>query len=238
MLFRIPTGRAASRAVICVGFALGALIASMPLAGAAGASSLSQEKGHLLKLSDMPKGWKTEPGTGGSNGSSNFPGAAQLASCLGVSSRLINANPPEIYSPYFQNQAGSLEVQDSITVFPSVSNAKAEYSVIANSKTPSCLGTIMNSASVKSELASSTGEGAVIGTIAVTKAGVPNFGRGTSAIEMSIPITYQGTNVRAQLIEVTFIKGKLGRQLSFNSYSRTFPTSLSKHLVALAQSRL
>ncbi len=238
MVLRTSKVRVGARAVVCVAMAAGALLAAVPYGGPAGASALSQAKSHLLKLSDMPKGWKTEPGTGGTKSSNNFPAATQLAACIGVPSRLITSNPPEIYSPYFRDKSGSLEVQDSVTVFPSVKEAKAEYGVIANAKTPSCLATIMNSASVKSQLSSSTGQGATIGTIDVTKAGVPNFGRGVSAIEMSIPITYQGTSITARLIEVTFIKGKLGRQLSFNSYSATFPPSLAKRLVKLGQKRL
>ena len=73
----------------------------------------------------MPKGWKTEKGSGGS-GSNNFPGATQLASCIGVPASLITSNPPEVDSPYYENKSGSLEVQDSVSVFPSAKTATAE----------------------------------------------------------------------------------------------------------------
>ena len=101
--------------LLAVGLTLGTQVAG---AGASTASSKAQAKKLLLVLSDMPKGWKTEKGSGG-GGSSNFPGATQLASCIGVPASLITSNPPEVDSPYYENKSGSLEVQDSVSVFPS-----------------------------------------------------------------------------------------------------------------------
>ncbi len=230
--------RVASRLVSTAVIGAGLLLSTLPFAAGAGASATAQARKHLLVLADMPKGWSTEKGTGGSGSSNNFPGASQLASCIGVPAALITANPPEANSPYYENKAGSLEVQDQVSVFPSVKNARAQYAAIANAKTPMCLAAIVNGQAFKSQLAGSSGEGAVIGTITVTKVGQGNYAPGTTTLDLTIPITDQGVQITAKLAVVFSIKGTLGQQVSFNSYNATFPASLSRRLTALAQSRL
>jgi hypothetical protein len=238
MLVRTSKVRAMSRAAACLALGACAVLTAVPFAGDAGASVLAQAKTHLLKLSDMPKGWATEKGTGGNGGSNKFPGASQLASCIGVPPKLITSNPPEVDSPYYENKSGSLEVQDSVTVFPSVKNAQAEYLAMSNAKTPTCLTAIANGQAFKSQLAAAGGEGAVIGTITVVKRSTASYAPGTTSLTMDIPITDQGVNITAQLTEVFFIKGNLGQQISFNSYNATFPASLSRSLTALAEGKL
>ncbi len=238
MLVRTPRSRAVARAAAGLALGMSILFTTVPFTNAAGASGLTQAKGHLLGLSDMPKGWKTEKGTGGSGGSSTFPGATQLASCIGAPAQLITANPPEVNSPYYENKSGTLEVQDTVTVFPSAKNAKAEFAVVSNTQTPTCLTSIVNGQTFKSQLAGASGKGAVIGSITVVKKGTANYAPGVTSVAMSIPITYQGINITAQLTEVFFIKGNLGQQITFNSYDTTFPASLSRRLTALAASQL
>jgi hypothetical protein len=205
------------------------------VAGASPASDRAQAKKMLLALSDMPHGWKTEKGSGG-GGSSNFPGATQLASCIGVPSRLLKP-PPPVVSPYFENKAGSLEVQDSVSVFSSATTAKAEFGAMANTKTPACMTTIMNGA-FKTKIAASAGKGATLGTITVTRVNSAGFGPGTTGLVMSLPISEQGVSITAKITAVYFIKGKYGQQVDFNSYGPVFPASVAKTLIATASHRL
>jgi hypothetical protein len=205
-------------------------------AGASTASNKAQAKKLLLTLSDMPKGWKKEKGSGGS-GSSSLPGATQLASCIGVPSSLITSNPPEVDSPYYENKSGSLEVQDSISVFPSAKAASEQLDALANSKTPACMTTLMNGA-FKAQIIGSAGKGATVGTITVTRADTADLPPGTTGLVMSLPITDQGISVDASLTAVYYIKGKLGQQIDFNSYGPVFPASLAESLTATALHRL
>jgi hypothetical protein len=237
-MVRTARSRAAAPAAAGLVVGMSLLFMAMPFANPAGASALTQAKGHLLGLSAMPKGWKTEKGTGGSGGSSAFPGASQLASCVGAPAQLITANPPEINSPYYENKGGTLEVQDTVTVFPSAKKAKAEYAVVSNTHTPTCLSSIVNGPAFKSQLATASGKDATIGTITVAKLGTANFAPGVTSVQLSIPITYQGLTITARLTEVFFVKGDLGQQITFNAYDTTFPASLSRRLTALATSRL
>jgi hypothetical protein len=220
-------------ALLALGLTLGTQVAG---AGASAASSRTSAKKLLLTLSDMPKGWKKEKGSGG-GGSSNFPGASQLASCIGVPTSLISSNPPEVDSPYFEDKAGTLEVQDSVSIFPSAKAATADLNALANTKTPACMTTLMNG-SFKAQILASAGKGATLGTITVTRFDAANFANGATGIVMSLPISEQGVSLTAIITAVYYVKGKLGQQIDFNSYGPAFPTSLAKSLTATALHRL
>jgi hypothetical protein len=234
------TGRGVLRAtnliVVVLLAAVLALGTQVTGAGASTASNKTQAKKLLLVLADMPRGWKKEKGSGGS-GSSSLPGATLLASCIGVPSTLISSNPPEVDSPYYENKSGSLEVQDSVSIFPSAKAASEAFDAMANTKTPACMTTIMNG-SFKAQIIGSAGKGATVGTITVTRADTAGFAPGSTGLVMSLPITVQGISVDASLTAVYYVKGKLGQQIDFNSYGPVFPTSLAESLSATALHRL
>ncbi|HEY3843321.1 MAG TPA: hypothetical protein VGL48_08715 [Acidimicrobiales bacterium] len=207
-------------------------------AGASKASEKAEAKTHLLVLKDMPKGWTTESGSSGSNGPNNFPGVKQLAACIGVPSSLLSGNPPEADGPYYQSKDQALEVQDSVSVFPSVKNARQQLAAISNTKTPGCTATIMNSAALKSQITASAGKGASVGTITVTAINPALYGKNTAGFTMLLPIKAQGISVIGHLTELYFINGRLGQNISFDSYGVTFPASLAQHLTAVAIGRL
>jgi hypothetical protein len=233
---RAATGRASTViavVLLTLCLALGTQVAG---AGASAASSKAQAKKLLLTLSDMPKGWKQEKG-GAGGGSSNFPGASQLASCIGVPAGLISSNPPQANSPYYESKNESLEVQDSVSVFPSAKTAKTDYNALANAKTPACMTTLLNG-SFKAQILGSAGKGATVGTITVTRADPADFAQGGTGLVMSLPISEQGVSITAVITAVYFIKGKLGQQIEFNSYGPAFPTSLAESLTATALHRL
>jgi len=227
-----PTSIIATAVVTCA-LLTGALFTA---AGASPASEKAQAKKLLLVAADMPKGWKTEKGSGGS-GSGNIPGATQLAGCIGVSPSLINSNPPEADSPYFENKKGSLEVQDEVSVFSSSTTARHELAAIANPKTPACMATLMNG-SFRSGIAASAGKGATLGVITVTRADPANFGPGTAGLVISLPITASGVSITADIAAIYTTKGKFGQEINFNSYGAAFPSSTARALVAKAVARL
>ena len=233
-------GRGGAVKVIAAGlFASGLLFGALATgAGASKASDQAQAKKHLLVISDLPKGWKTEKRTGGGGNRSNIPGAAQLASCLGVPSKLINPNPPQSNSPYFQNKDGSQEVQDSVSNFPSTKSATEAYDAVANAKTPACMTTLMNNPSLKSQIASSGGKGTTVGAITVTATDPARYGTGTAGFTMSIPITSRGYSIATQITSLYFTQGRLGQQITFYSYGEPFPTTLSTNLTSIAVGRL
>jgi hypothetical protein len=237
---RVGTRVACGVGVLAAGvLAVGAGAAAPVLAGASSrtlAAATPAQKAHatnaLLRHSDMPSGWTTSPST--NSGSGSFPGAAQLAGCIGVPSKLIASNPPQVDSPNFHSKDQTVEVDDNVAVFPSVKNARAEYAAISNAKTAGCMATLMNG-SFKSQIAASAGNGASVGTITVTKARAP---KGTTAYAMSVPITSQGVVIQLQLVIVYFIKGQYGQNITFFGYGVPFPAALQQKLTTVARARL
>jgi hypothetical protein len=218
------------------GILLATVISGVGEAGSSTASTRAEAKQHLLTLKDMPTGWTTEKGstvTYGSGGA--FPDANRLAGCIGVPVGLIEANPPTANSPNFQSKDGSLQIQDSVSVFPSVKTATAEMASFNKSKTPACLASFMNSSSTKSEFLAKAPKGSALGTVTVTD---DNHPKGISELTAVFPITSQGVSARLKFTLVSFVKGKLGRQISFNAYGPTFPRSVIEHVTSEAQRSL
>ncbi len=207
------------------------------LAGAVTSSSVAQARKHQLVLSDLPKGWSAEKGTSGSGGSAGLPGESQLAACIGVPASVVNDNFPNSTGPYYQNKGQSLEVQDSVSVFPSASSARTDLAAIANPKTPSCVAAYMNGPG-KSSFESQLGKGETVGTVTVTPLDPKAYGPGVVGVVMSLPITDQGVIVPTQIVSVNAIKGRLGQSITYNSYGLPFPSSLTKHLDSIALGRL
>ena len=97
------------------GLAIGILAGTADAASAHNASPLGQAKKALLMLSDLPSGWTS---TKSSNNNSSFPGAAQLAGCLGVPTSVITNNPPTANSPDFDSKSQLQTVGDSVSTTP------------------------------------------------------------------------------------------------------------------------
>jgi hypothetical protein len=205
-------------------------------AGASKSAAKAAAKKHLLVLSDMPTGWKAVKGSSG-GGSNNFPGAKQLAGCIGVAPKLIGSNPPEVDSPTFEDTDDSHEVQDSISLFGSAKVAKAEFGAMSNTKTPACMTTLMNG-TFKNKIAASAGSGTTIGDISVTRASPATFAQGATGFSITIPFTTQGQSLSVNILVAYAIKGSLGQEINFNANGSAFPTALSKSLTATALGRL
>jgi hypothetical protein len=177
-------------------------------AGASAASDRAQAKKALLVLKDMPKGWTSTKSSGAGNQS--LLGAKKLANCIGINSSVVEANPPQVESPDFHSANQAYEVDDQVSIFPSVTKAKAELKAVSNTKTPGCMTTILNG-SYKSQIESSGGGGTKVGTITVTRGNSP---KGTVAFVIVLPITAQGQSVEATSRSSTSSTGAWARRSS------------------------
>ena len=221
--------------VIAVGLFLSA--AGVP-AGASTSSSVAQAKKHLLVLSDLPRGWTVEKGTAGSGGGSGgLPGGSQLAACIGVPASVINDDSPSSTGPYYQSKDQSLEVQDTVSVFPSASYARTELAAMADPKTPACVAAYMDGPG-KSSIEAQMGKGATVGTATATPLDPKVYGPGVVGVVMSLPITVKGVIVPTQIISVNAVRGRLGQSITYDTYGLPFPGSLAKHLDSIALGRL
>jgi hypothetical protein len=216
---------------------LAAVLSAAAGAGLAGAAATSaqtaQAKKALLVLSDLPAGWTSSPSPG--TGAGSFTGAPQLARCLGVPRQIVAFLPPEINSARLSNQGGTLQVQDSISIYPSAKFAEEEYDAVSSRAAPGCLHTLLNS-TLSSGLAGGSGSGAAAHSLSVTKTASP---KGTTAFDLDTAVTGQGASVPVRLELVFFVRGELGDALEFSSLGSSGLTpSLVQHLTALALSRL
>jgi hypothetical protein len=209
-------------------------------AGTAGATStstraeLAKAKKSLLVLSEMPKSWTASSSSGGN---SPTPNPAQLARCLGVPLSEVDDNPPTVSSPTFNSKQDLQTVDDEIEVFPTAKAAQADLAVAANQKAPHCFTTDFNSPAAKSQLGSSFGSGATIGTLDVTRTPVSDYGPHTVNITIYFPVTTNGEAINLEFAEVGFVKGNEEQLLTLSSVESPFPVSLSRRLTALAEAR-
>jgi len=215
------------------------VVALATYAGTAGAASastraeLAKAKKALLVLSDMPKAWTASA----SSGNEPTPNPAQLARCLGVPLSVINDNPPAVSSRTFNSKQDLQTVEDQIQVFPTAKAAQADLAVAANRKAPKCFTTAFNSPASRSQLESSFGSNAALGTLVVTRTPVSDYGPHTVNITIYFPVTTNGVAINIEIAEVGFVKGNEEQLLTLTSVQSPFPVSLSRHLTALADER-
>jgi hypothetical protein len=210
--------------------AIGGLLAAAGsgLAGAGTAATAAQKaqaKKALVALYDLPKGWTSTPVPSTSAGT--FSGAPRLAKCMGVPTKLIANNPPRVVSPVFEDGGGSELVQDTISIYPSATYAKAVFAAISSHKAAGCIGSLMN--------ASSAGAGST-GHVTVTRVA---SAKGTAAFTLDATVSANGSTPTPTSTEVVyFFDGPFGNGLNVETSGSEAPAALTDHLLALVRGRL
>jgi hypothetical protein len=210
------------------------------LGGTAGAAShgsaqIAREKKALLVLSDMPKGWTSSKSS--SNNNSPFPGAAQLATCIGVPTSVITYNAPSVSSPEFDSKNQQLSAQDSVQDYPSPRAAQADFASLANAKTPGCMTQDLNG-SGKAEFDAQVGNGLTVGSVTVTKTPESDYAPRTTNFTMFFPVTQKGVTINVELTLIDYVKGREEQTVMLSAFQATFPTALARHLTTVADERL
>jgi hypothetical protein len=205
----------------------GMLAAAGPgLAGAAAtAGQKAQAKKALVSIHDLPGGWTSTQVP--STSASSFSGAPQLAKCMGVPTKLIANNPPRVVSPLFRDQGGSELVQDTISIYPSATYARAVFAAISSHKAAGCISSLMNGASPAD---GSAGH--------VTVARVASA-KGSAAFTLEATVSGTGTTPTPTSTEVVyFFNGPFGNGLDVETSGTQPPTALTQQLLAVARGRL
>jgi hypothetical protein len=199
-----------------------------------GATLIAQAKKGLLVLSDMPKGWTSSKSE---NNNSPTPAAAQLARCLGVPTSVVTSNPPTAYSRTFTSKNGVESVFDDVAVYSSARAARVDYDSGTDPKAPACLTANFNGPG-RAQIASSFGPGAVVGNIAVTRVPASDFAPHNANIAIFLPVTSQEETLNVELVEAVYVKGREEQTVTLSTIVPPFPSSLSRHLTAVADGRL
>jgi hypothetical protein len=214
--------------------ALVAVLGVLP-AGASTSAMTAQAKKDLLARSDMPKGWYTESG-GTPTKQALYPtGGSHGEQCLGEPAGLPTTVPPEVDSPYYSSEDGSLEVQESISIFANAAQAKASFNTFASAKVAPCLAAVFNQAPAP--------KGGKLGTVTVSPPLGPMYGPHTNGFVVLTPAALQGATYTINTTAVYFVRGNLGQQLRFTIYrnpgsNADYPASVIRHLTKVAQERL
>ncbi|MGO8863082.1 MAG: hypothetical protein ACLQRH_20300 [Acidimicrobiales bacterium] len=210
------------------------------LEGTAGATShgstpIARAKKALLVLSDMPKGWTSAKSS--SNTNTPFPGAAQLASCIGVPTSVITYNAPSVSSPEFDSKNQQLSAQDSVQVYPSPKAAQADFASLANPKTPGCMTSDLNG-SGKAAFDAQVGGGLNVGSVTVTRTPQSYYAARTTNFTMFFPVTQKGVTVNVELTLIDYVKGNEEQTVMLSAFQATFPIALARHLTTVADGRI
>jgi hypothetical protein len=207
-------------------------------AGAASSSQIAQAKQSLIVLSDLPQGWTAPKSSGDSEATGRtVPGAAQLATCLGVAKKVIENIAPTESSPSFTSKDGQQSAQDSVTLDASAGAAEASYDSLASAKTPGCLTTILNGVG-KQTLSGSLQPGETMGAITVSAVAPAALAPHSAGFTIAVPINYKSQVINSQITIIDVAKGHEESELTLTSVRSAFPAALSKHLTQLALQRL
>jgi|SRR6202453_4240479 hypothetical protein len=199
------------------------------------AAAVAEAKQVLIVRSDFPASWTVSP----SDNSNNAPGVAQLAACLGVPKSVVNYNPPQAYSPNFNQNKTGLSVNDDVEVFPNIKILNQQFGLYTGAKSPDCLAVAFNTPSVKAQLAKSFGAGVTVGTITASKDARPDVKDEAAAIGVNVPFVYKGSNESITIVMAFIVHGLRGAELTFTSASGLpFPAALATHLELVTDQRL
>jgi hypothetical protein len=196
----------------------------------------------LLPTSAYPTGWKGQ-GPGSTNKGASFFGGMkpslepQVASCLGISTANIDTSPVEAASQEYDDPSSNVTVNDTVDVFPSAAEALADVEGAANPKTPSCVVQLLGS-TLSQAVAQKLGEGATIGTVAVTDRSIPTYGAHDADVVLSFPFTYRGVSGTEYLEMVVIQKGRCESNLQFSNSGAPAPISVVEQLAQAAADRI
>jgi hypothetical protein len=220
------------------GLAWGVALALVTLAGSPAGAVTSAQKAQarkaLLTLHDMPAGWTSQKA---SNSNSSLPGAATLATCLGVPKAIVDNNWPTVNSAQFSSQNHLTTVGDTVSLDPSAKDANEDFHSLDSPKAASCLTTLFNGVGKRS-FSKSFGTGAVVGTVQATRLPASDVGPGAANFALFFPVTMQGQTLNVEVVETDFAKGSEEQNVTFFSVGGALPASTLVHLTTLADSRL
>ena len=201
-----------------------------PVAGTAGAVAARA----LLTLADLPSGWVS--GGPAAAPTRLSPWSAQLASCVGVPARLAALAPTKVTSPDFSSADKTLTVQDSVSEYPTASQARADFAAMSNPETPRCMNAI-GSTALQSGIQQRAGSGAVVGTVTIAALPAAWHTEHVSGFTVTIPLVSGGHQLTITSTEVAFVRGAEVHQVTFDGNGPPFPGLLEAGLVQRAQHR-
>ncbi len=216
-------------------------------ASASASASASARKGHgpavspkiaaegtaaLLRLSDLPSGW-TSGGTPAAP-TRVTPWSAKLASCVGVPAKVAALAPTKVNSPDYTSADQVDAVEDSVSVYPSVATAHAEYAALASSKTTACMNRVASTA-LQQNMQKEAGTTTTVGVVSFAALPAGAAALHLTGFTVTIPIARGGRVLTVTSTQVDFVSGALLHQVTFNGNGAAFPAPLEEQLLSTMQ---
>jgi hypothetical protein len=178
-------------------------------AGAASKHARTEAHSDLLRLSDLPTGWKaltttstTSSGTsGGGTTTSEIP---QIATCEGITISTFATTRAHAQVQYGDQKTIQFAFE-FIGVFPTTKDAEEAYRLFATAKAPTCVGP-----SLAQQIAATSSTAKVTATkIVTTHLAFPPEGSESTALKLTVPLTAEGTAVSLDIDLVIIRHGKV-----------------------------
>jgi hypothetical protein len=204
----------------------------VPAAGAVTGHAQAEAKQHLLRLSDLPKGWKM---TGAPSSTTKTTGTfTQLGSCESISTQGIPSNPPN-ESEAFSTHGGVENLVESIAEFRSVAVAKRSNLLFTSAKAKSCISTDL----LKSMSKTTTGK-PTLAKATTAPLTLPHLGTASSGFELRVPLKLKTGNQTVTLV-ADFVAIRSGKAIAIVSaiYAATaLSADFTRSMAKKASSRL
>jgi hypothetical protein len=197
-----------------------------------------------LVLTDFPAGWTAQANSNTSTDVQNSKSElTQLAKCLGVSETELADAPASYSSPDFSENTTERTASSTVNYRATSAEQNRAFELLTSPKTPGCLATTFKNVIDEAIKHPSSPEetlpaGANIGQPTVSRISFPAVGDKSAALQVRIPVSYQGLSITPVLDGVFVIKGRAGVDMSFQSFQTPFPIDQQKHYTQLVVNRL
>ena len=207
---------------------------STPHAAAVASKTVARGTAALLRLSDLPSGW-TAGGTPAAP-TRVTPWSSKLAPCVGVPHASPPWRRPRSTAPDFTSAGQVDAVEDSVSVYRSAAQARAEYAALAGSKTTTCMNRVASLA-LQQNMQREAGSTTTVGVVSF--AGLPAAAAALhlTGFTVTIPIARGGRVLTVTSTQVDFVSGALLHQMTFNGNGVAFPAPLEEQVLSTVQGR-
>ncbi len=185
----------------------------------------------LVTLADLPSGWTQSAGRATTAHGAAW--SAPMARCVGVRAPVADAQPTRVTSPNFTSGDKTLAVEDSVWVYKTTAQARAQFAALANQKTPGCMNSLA-AAALRATVQSEAGSNATVGTVSIAALNPAQFPH-DAGFSVSIPLVSGGRELTISSTEVDFVEGRLSQQITFNGNGAGFPVLLALQVIKAAR---
>jgi len=231
-------------AVLALGAAAGvAGPASAANHSASHAAAVALAHKELLNASSYPKGWTGQGKSSADTQASFFGGAdpanvTAMTGCLGTSATDVVTSPTEVAGQAYADPNSTVQVSDTVEVYPSTADAATDVAEAGSPKTPGCIQSL-EGPDITSGIVQGFGKGAKAdGPLTITLVPIAKYASSDAMEQWALPVTYQGETGPIYTDYVFVQSGRSESVLQAISEGEMPSTAVLERLAAEAASRM